>query len=142
MNMSVVEIIKLGRKYMQLWPNRAELANFFAEYRAIQAGRFVCRYFPGLAVFSFILQIYFGGLGLLPTALVYGLFMLSIPVQSLVILGVKADKALPPSLASWYKESVAKVNERGGNLKLTVHKPRFVDLANLLDITYSSNLVK
>lgn len=136
MNMSVIELIKLGRQYMQLWPKRAELANYFAEYQAVQLGRLSFRYLPGLALFTFVFQLYFGTFALLPQALVYSLFILSIPVQALVILGVKADKHLPVSLASWYKESVAKMNEAGGSIKLSVHKPRFIDLAKLLNASY------
>jgi uncharacterized membrane protein YfbV (UPF0208 family) len=138
MNMSVVELIKLGRKYMELWPQRAELGNYFAEYQAVQISRLAFRYLPGIALFSFIMQIYLGSVTLLPQALVYSLFILSIPVQALLMLGVKADKFLPVALASWYKESVAKVNEAGGSIKLSVHKPRFIDLAKLLNISHQS----
>lgn len=142
MNMSVVEIIKLGRKYINTWPKRAELASYFAEYRTVQLGRFACNYLPGLALFSLIMQLYLGSVSLLPQALVYSLFILSIPMQVLVMLGVKADKFLPPALASWYKEGVAKVNEGGGDIKLSVHNPRYLDLANLLNVTYSTMAVK
>jgi len=142
MNMSVVNIIKLGRKYMNLWPQRIELANYFSDYRTVQVGRFTCRYLPGLAAFIFIMQLYFGSIAVLPQAVVYSLFILSIPVQALVILGVKADKFLPPGLASWYKEGVAKINEGGGHIKLLVNKPRYLDLAKLLNITYSSMATK
>jgi len=142
MNMSVVDIIKLGRKYMNLWPQRVELASYFSEYRVVQVGRFACRYLPGLAVFIFIMQLYLGSISVLPQAVVYSLFILSIPVQALVTLGVKADKFLPPGLASWYKEGVAKVNESGGQIKLSVHKPRYLDLAMLLNVTYTSMAAK
>jgi len=142
MNMSVVDNIKLGRKYMNLWPQRVELASYFSEYRVVQVGRFACRYLPGLAVFIFIMQLYLGSIAVLPQAVVYSLFILSIPVQALVTLGIKADKFLPPGLASWYKEGVAKVNEGGGHIKLSVHKPRYLDLANLLNVTYSSMAAK
>jgi len=136
--MSVVELIKLGRKYMQLWPQQAELGNYFAEYQAVQISRLAFRYLPGIAVFSFVMQLYLGSMTLLPQALVYSLFIISIPVQALLMLGLKADKFLPIALASWYKESVAKVNEAGGSIKLSVHKPRFIDLAKLLNISYKS----
>jgi uncharacterized membrane protein YfbV (UPF0208 family) len=101
MKMSVVDIIKLGRKYMQLWPQRPELANYFDEYHAVQISRLSFKYLPGVAVFVFIMQLYLGSIALLPQAIVYSLFILTIPVQALVILGVKADKFLPPALASW-----------------------------------------
>jgi len=70
------------------------------------------------------------------------MFILSMPVQALVILGVKADKFLPPTLASWYKEGVAKFNENGGSIKLSVHKPRYIDLAYLLNVTYQGMPIK
>ncbi|WP_440875884.1 terminus macrodomain insulation protein YfbV [Thalassotalea sp. PLHSN55] len=138
--MSVFEIIKLGRRYLAKWPERAELAQYFAEYHSIRISRLVCRYMPVLAVVVFIMQLYLGSLAVLPQALVYAFFMLSMPVQALVILGVKADKFLPPALASWYKEGVAKINENGGDIKLSLQKPRYFDLACLLSITYKKSI--
>lgn len=135
--MSVIEIIKLGQKYLGLWPDKKELLYFFSEYRSIQVARFVCRVFPYLAVGVFIVQLYLGSLQLLPQALVYLFFILSMPLQALVMLGVKADKYLPQSLAQWYKEGVAKINEQGGDIKLSVSKPRYIELAYLLNLTYS-----
>jgi len=136
MNMSVVELIKLGRKYMLLWPQRVELSQYFDEYRAVQVGRAACRYLPSVALIVFVLQLYLGGMSYLPYALVYLFFILTIPVQALVMLGVKADKFLPPSLANWYKQGVAKVNEQGGSVKLSVKRPRYLDLAMLLNVSY------
>ena len=153
MNLSVVQLIKLGQRYIKLWPEKAELVQYFADYRAVQSARFVCRYFPALALFTFIMQLYFssgyvtgsGSMNLamnaLPQALVYGLFLLSIPVQALVVLGVKADKFLPPALASWYRTGLEKAKEQGSKSKLTdltVSKPRYIDLAQLLQLTFAS----
>lgn len=154
MNLSIVEVIKLGQKYINFWPEKAELARYFADYRAVQSARFVCRYFPALATFIFIMQLYFSSgfflgsgnianvINALPQALVYGLFLLSIPVQALVVLGVKADKFLPPSLASWYRSGLEKAKEQGSQNKLTdlaIAKPRYIDLAQLLQLTYASS---
>jgi len=153
MNLSVVQLIKLGQRYIKLWPEKAELARYFADYRAVQSARFVCRYFPALALFTFIMQLYFASgfftgsgainnsINALPQALVYGLFLLSIPVQAMVVLGVKADKLLPPSLASWYRTGLEKAKEQGSINKLTdlaVSKPRYIDLAQLLQLTFAS----
>jgi len=153
MNLSVVQLIKLGQRYIKFWPEKAELAQYFADYRAVQSARFVCRYFPALALFTFIMQLYFASgyitgsgsadlaMNALPQALVYGLFLLSIPVQALVILGVKADKFLPPALASWYRTGLDKVKEQSNHSKytdLTVSKPRYIDLAQLLQLTFIS----
>jgi len=68
--------------------------------------------------------------------------MASFPIQTLVILGVKADKYLPPSLENWYRESLARINEQGGDLKLSANKPRYLDLAKLLHLSYQSRSVK
>lgn len=137
MKLSLLEIITLGKKYLSLWPDKPELQHYFTEYSAIQSSRFVCRYFPTLAIFTVVFQLYLGSFSALPQALVYGVFLLSMPVQAYIILGVKADKFLPHSLASWYRKGVAKVNEQGGDIKLSVHKPRYIDLAQLLQLTYN-----
>lgn len=135
--MSVIEIIKLGRKYLGLWPDKKELLHYFSEYRSILVARFVCKVFPYLAGAIFVIQLYLGSLAFLPQALVYLFFVLSMPLQALVMLGVKADKYLPHSLAEWYREGVAKVNQQGGDIKLSLSKPRYIELAYLLNITYS-----
>ena len=153
MNLSVVDLIKLGQRYCKLWPEKAELAKYFADYSAVQSARFVCRYFPALALFTFIMQLYFASgyftgsgsvnnaINAVPQALVYGLFILSIPVQALVVLGVKADKFLPPSLASWYRSGIEKVKKQGNHSKfneLSLSKPKYIDLAQLLQLTFAS----
>ncbi len=178
MNISVVKLIKLGQTYLKLWPEQKELANYFADYRAVQTARFVCRYFPALAAFTVLIQLYlssgmflgqevFGqaaidkALSALPQALVYGLFLLSLPIQTLVISGVKADTLLPPSLASWYRSGLEKAKQQscmknsevddsfnGHNTsknnndhvinELTMYKPRYIDLAQLLQLTFTA----
>jgi len=142
MELNLLDIIKLGKKYISLWPERIELAQYFKDYRSVQIARFSCRYLPAMAVFVFVMQLYFGGYELLPQALVYAIFILSMPVQALIFSGVKANKFLPPALASWYKEGVAKFNQGGGDIKLSTTKPRYIDLAHLLNVTYRSMPIK
>ncbi|WP_085297100.1 terminus macrodomain insulation protein YfbV [Cognaticolwellia mytili] len=139
MKLSVFEIIKLGRKYMHLWPVRAELDQYFVDYQAVKMSRLVCQVMPGLAAFCFVIQLYLGSMTVLPQALLYSLCILSFPLQALMFMGVKADKFLPPALASWYKESVAKVNQSGGEVKLSTQRPRYLDLASLLNLTFQNN---
>lgn len=140
--MSVYQLIQLGKRYLQLWPKRAELANYFQEYQTIVFSRFIFKYMPALALFTLILPLMLKFNAAYPQAFFYALFMVSLPVQTLVILGVKADKYLPPSLESWYRESLARINEQGGELKLSTHKPRYFDLAKLLHLSYQSSSVK
>ena len=104
MKLSVLEIMALGRKYINLWPKRTELDEYFVEYQAVKISRLVCSVMPGLALFCFIMQLYFGSMTVLPQALLYTLCLLSFPVQATIFMGVKADKMLPPALAIWYKE--------------------------------------
>lgn len=159
MNISVVQLIKLGQRYLSLWPEMPELSQYFKDYWAVQSARFVCRYFPALALFTVIMQIYvasgypFGqgsieqALKALPQALVYGVFLISMPVQALVFSGVKADKHLPPSLASWYHTGLEKVKQHGKQVSdeevnakvsnLATYKPRYIDLAQLLQLTFN-----
>ncbi|WP_057831776.1 DUF412 family protein [Colwellia sp. TT2012] len=180
MNISVVELIKLGQKYLALWPDKPELTQYFEDYRAVQSARFVCRYFPALAMFTVIMQLYLASgyplgqgsinnaINALPQALVYGLFLISMPVQALVLSGVKADKLLPPSLASWYHSGLEKVKQQGKEktaeqvgynndrnneqsnghryshsnknaiASLATYKPRYIDLAQLLQLTFAT----
>lgn len=166
MNISVIQLIKLGQKYLSLWPEKPELMRYFSDYKMVQTARFICRYFPALALFTMIMQLYlasgypFGqgsinqALNALPQALVYGLFLLSMPIQVLVYSGVKADKLLPSSLASWYHSGLDKIKQQGqeqnslhgyqGNKpdkaieKLATFKPRYIDLARLLKITFDN----
>ena len=188
MNISVVQLIKLGKKYLSLWPDKPELTLYFEDYRGVQSARFVCRYFPALAMFTVIMQLYVASgypmgqgsinnaINALPQALVYGLFLISMPVQALVLSGVKADKLLPPSLASWYHSGLEKVKQQGKNqatehgeyssshgsehssdqkndrnnghsyshsnknaiAKLATYKPRYIDLAQLLQLTFAT----
>ncbi len=164
MNISVVQLIKLGQKYLSLWPDKPELTQYFEDYRGVQSARFVCRYFPALAMFTVIMQLYIASgyplgqgsignaLNALPQALVYGLFLLSMPVQALVFSGVKADKLLPPPLASWYhsglekvKQQIAEQRERNNGYNndsaidnLAKYKPRYIDLAQLLQLTFAT----
>lgn len=139
MKMSVVELIKLGRRYLQLWPERQDLTQYFAEYRIIQLSRIIYRVLPGMTLCVLLLQLSLLELAQLPQVLVFSLFLASLPVQTLIMLGVKADTFLPPALAAWYKEGVARVNQQGGQFKLSLQKPRYIDLATLLNVSYQQS---
>ncbi len=53
------------------------------------------------------------------------------PLQTCNMMGLQADKFLPPALAAWYKEGVAKINQQGGDVKLSVNKPKYFGLSKL-----------
>ena len=149
MNISVIELIKLGQKYLSLWPNKPELSHYFSDYKTVQLARLACKYLPALALFIFAMQLYISSgyplgagsidklIAALPQALVYLLFLLSIPVHTLVISGVKADKVLPPSLASWYRSGLEKAKQqdianmnKGDNIEIIIILFIFIFLKN------------
>ncbi len=134
--MSLLQIILLGRKYLTLWPERAELMQFFSEYHAISISRFVCRYSLHFAVLVLALPFVANATDYVSQSIASSIFIASMPVQAYILLGVQADKFLPPGLATWYKEGVARINEQGGDVKLSVHKPKYFDLVTLLNLSY------
>ncbi|MGJ8694041.1 MAG: terminus macrodomain insulation protein YfbV [Thalassotalea sp.] len=136
MKMTLLQVIQLGRKYLKLWPERTELLQFFAEYRQITVSRFVCRYSWHFAALIIALPFAASLPEMFSNSLVSALFISSMPLQVYIMLGLQADKFLPPSLASWYREGVAKINQQGGSIKLSVTNPKYIDLVNLLDISY------
>ncbi|WP_371372556.1 terminus macrodomain insulation protein YfbV [Thalassotalea aquiviva] len=138
MNRKIYCFLKDGAKYIRLWPNTPELANYFAEYNAVVGSRFVLKYCPPLALLAIILPIMFLGPDFLSQALVYGIFIASLPVQALFLMAKKSKEHLPLALASWYRQGVEKLNQHQQQNKLTlVQKPTFMDLAKLLDYSYS-----
>ena len=138
MKISLLQLIHLGRKYLKLWPERAELMQYFTEYRQISISRFVCRYSMHFAVLVVALP-FAANVGFLwNQALVSALFIMSMPVQVYIMLGLQADKYLPPALAAWYREGIAKINQQGGDIKLLTNKPKYLDLVQLLNVSYRS----
>lgn len=137
MNKSIFDLIRLGRKFINYWPERAELGHYFSEYRAVMLTRMACRYLPMLAIIVFAVQVGLAGSDFVTQALLYFIFINSIPVQALLLMGHKSQQELPPSLASWYREGLNKLKEHGANVKLSLARPKYIDLAQLLDITYS-----
>lgn len=136
MKMNLLQIILLGRKYLSLWPNKAELQQFFEVYKQVIISRFVCRYTIHFAMFILILPFVFSYYAMIQQTIVSVVFVLSMPIQAYIMLGLQADKILPPALAAWYKEGVARINQQGGGIKLSVNKPRYMDLAELLNLSY------
>ena len=141
MQQTLLQQLKQGREYIELWPERPELVNYFAEYKAIIASRFVLKYGASLALFALIMPLLFLGVEQLKQALVYGLFIASLPVQALFLMNKKSIEKLPPALASWYKKGVNKLQQT--DLSNTVeafviNKPTFLDLAKLLKFSYQN----
>ncbi|MDA9557642.1 DUF412 domain-containing protein [Vibrio sp.] len=125
--------LKEGQKYMDSWPMRKELMPLFPELRIIKATKFAMTAMPAVASISVLTQMAFDNYGALPQSIVIALFALSMPLQGLWWLGNRSKKVLPPSLASWYGELHQKITESGVALEPMKSKPRYKELAHILD---------
>ena len=137
MQQSLLKQVKQGRQYINLWPQRPELIQYFSEYRAVLVSRFVLKYGAILALVAFLMPILFIGIEQLKQSLVYSLFIGSLPVQALFLMNNKSKEKLPPSLASWYRSGVEKLKVHNNAGELMINNPTFLDLAKLLNISYS-----
>ena len=138
MNISIKQQLIQGKEYIDLWPLRPELRNYFGEYQAIIVSRFVLKHCPYLALLAFIMPLFAFGVDKLTLSLFYGVCIASMPVQALFFMAKKAKEPLPPALASWYREGVEKIKTQALELadKFSTHKPTYNDLAKLLNYSY------
>ncbi|TKB44353.1 terminus macrodomain insulation protein YfbV [Thalassotalea mangrovi] len=139
MKSSLIQQLKLGNEYVNLWPERVELSRYFAQYQAVVACRFSKKYCLPLALLVLFVPIMAYGSAYLNTTSVYALFIASLPAQALLFMAKQSKQSLPPSLASWYKQGVERIQQHGASspdVKFTLTKPSFMDLAKLLDYSY------
>ncbi|MBW3696522.1 DUF412 domain-containing protein [Vibrio sp. T187] len=125
--------LKDGQKYMDLWPVRKELNAIFPEQRIIKATRFGIKVMPAIAAISVLTQMAFNNYQAMPQAVVMALFAISMPLQGIWWLGNRSNTVLPPALASWYRELYQKIVESGFALEPMKAKPRYKELAAILN---------
>ncbi|GAM55621.1 hypothetical protein JCM19231_2973 [Vibrio ishigakensis] len=125
--------LREGQVYMDLWPMRKELMPIFPEQRIIKATRFGIKVMPAVAAISVLTQMSFQNMSGLPQAIIIAVFALSMPIQGFWWLGTRSKTLLPPSLASWYREIHQKIAETGMALEPPKAKPRYKELAQLLN---------
>ncbi|UJF18783.1 DUF412 domain-containing protein [Vibrio sp. SS-MA-C1-2] len=125
-----------GQAYMEMWPNRKELAPIFAENRVIKATKFANKVMPAVAVISILTQMVFANQQALPQTLVIALFAISMPLQGLWWLGTRSRTTLPPQLATWYRDIHQKVVKEGFALEPMKPKPSYFELAKLLNSAF------
>ncbi len=132
-DIGMVHNLRDGQKYMDTWPMRKELAMLFPEHRVIKATRFGIKVMPAVAAISVLTQMAFNNVAFLPQAIVMAIFAISLPLQGMWWLGNRANTALPPSLASWYRELHHKIIESGFALEPAKSQPRYKELAFILN---------
>ncbi|HCZ9664288.1 TPA: DUF412 domain-containing protein, partial [Vibrio cholerae] len=103
------------------------------EQRVIKATRFAIKVMPAVAAISVLTQMVFANTQAMPQAIVVALFAMSLPLQGIWWLGHRANTQLPPALASWYRELYMKIVETGFALEPIKSKPRYKELAQVLN---------
>ncbi|MFA0086181.1 hypothetical protein BCU70_12490 [Vibrio sp. 10N.286.49.C2] len=131
--LSLTQSLKNGQKYMDTWPMRKELTPLFPEQRIIKATKFAVKVMPAVAAISVLTQMVFNNAQALPQTIVIALFAISLPLQGMWWLGNRSNTTLPPALASWYRELHQKVTETGYALEPPKAKPRYKELAVMLN---------
>ncbi|EKO3557885.1 DUF412 domain-containing protein [Vibrio metschnikovii] len=129
----IIHSLRDGQKYMDTWPMRKELNLLFPEARIIKATRFGIKVMPAIAAISVLTQMSFHNLQAMPQTIVVALFAISLPLQGIWWLGSRANTQLPPSLAGWYRELHQKIIETGFALEPLKAKPRYKELALVLN---------
>lgn len=130
------EYLRDGQDYMRVWPMQKQLYALFPECRIIAATKFGMMVMPPIAAIVVATQLQFIGMEALPSALTIGIFFFSLPVQGLLWLGHRSQKELPPQILAWYKEIYQKVRAEGCELEQIKRKPRFKELAVLLQAAF------
>ncbi|KHT44746.1 terminus macrodomain insulation protein YfbV [Vibrio sinaloensis] len=133
----LVHSLRDGQKYMDTWPMRKELNMLFPEQRIIKATRFGVKVMPAIAAISVLTQMAFNNYDAMPQAVIVALFAISMPVQGMWWLGNRANTQLPPSLAGWYREIHQKIVESGFALEPMKARPRYKELAHILNRAFS-----
>ncbi|KQH85895.1 MULTISPECIES: terminus macrodomain insulation protein YfbV [Vibrio] len=129
----IVLSLKDGQRYMDTWPMRKELNLLFPEQRIIKATRFGIKVMPAVAAISVLTQMTFQNVQAMPQTIIIALFAISLPLQGIWWLGNRANTQLPPALASWYRELYQKIVETGFALEPIKSKPRYKELAMVLN---------
>ena len=130
---SVMSQVQTGRLYAKKWPMRKELAPLFAEFKVIKATELAITVMPILAMFTLFFQLNYLGSDFLPQAIASALFFISLPLQGLLWLGKRAQTPLEPAMHRWYNELHTKMVANGYQTQLNENKPRYLELANLLN---------
>ncbi|NTS78536.1 DUF412 domain-containing protein [Catenovulum sp. SM1970] len=137
MQKNLIAVIQDGHDYIKQWPMQKELFALFPECRVIKATQFAFIVMPVVALLSLVLQLQALGSQYFPQALAFALLIISLPVQGYIWLGKRSQETLPINLQSWYKELETKLAVEGIEVRSSVTKPRYIEMAKLLNKAFS-----
>lgn len=129
-------VMRDGQDYMKVWPMQKQLFSLFPDGQIIMATQLGIKIMPPFAVISAAIMLNANGGSFLPQALAVAAFFISLPVQGLLWLGLRANKPLPPSVKGWYREIHLKMKEQGCHLHSMKSQPRYKELALLLKTAF------
>lgn len=133
---TLTQTLNRGSIYLAAWPKERQLAALFPEYRITTATRLALRTIPALIVLSILVQFQLGDPRYWPGVVSSVLFLASLPLQGLFWLGKRAATPLPPSLVTWYQQIFQKMAEAGVAVKEPVSRPRYLELAQTLNLAF------
>lgn len=130
-------LINEGREYQSIWPKQKALSFIFPESKIIKLSMILQKTAPMIACLSFVAQFLFFGNEIIPRALAMSLLVLSIPYQSLMWLGYRAQQPLPIGLISWCTDIRKQMNDAGVSSPPLSPNACYKDMARLLHDAYT-----
>ncbi|MCL1065310.1 DUF412 domain-containing protein [Shewanella olleyana] len=136
MSVKVFKIIGDGRRYMKAWPMVRQLGFYFPEYRVVRATHLGILFMPFFAILAAISQVYVNGWAFLPQAIAILLFFISLPIQGLLWLGIRAKHPLPITLFDWTNQLTTKMSSMGITCQPLGAKACYLDMALILKMAF------
>ncbi|RKS87610.1 hypothetical protein DES39_0850 [Orbus hercynius] len=124
--MNLIKLFQLGRRYMKICPTDKHLAPTFPEIKIISAIKYAIKYLPVFLILLFLWQFYQRA-GMV-SAVITGIFAISLPIHGVLWLGKRANTPLPLNLLPWYLHTKQKLIELG----VLAAKPDKKDEMNLM----------
>lgn len=133
----MLQTIKTGNNYAQIFPRNKGLKSYFWEYHAIQLFNHLVKLLPPILALILVWGwlVFSNDTDLLANVVVAFLFAVSLPVQILFLLGKRANMPLPLKFLALYQKLQYKLNAENFKEIKTNHSttlPNFYNLAILL----------
>jgi len=127
------ERLKQGDHYLKICPKQTCLYSLLIDSKVVCYTQLLIKLFPIFILFVtslyIIWPIYFSW----ANTATFILFLIGLPVHSLLWLGNRSQQFLSPSLFTWYVEIDDVLSGEKSKSQALSSQPRFIDLANLLN---------
>jgi len=127
------DLVKKGDQYLKTWPKQSCLYSLFIDSKMVCYTQLLIKIFPIFIVLVASLYILLPAYFSWPSTATFILFLIGLPIHCLLWLGKRSQQTLSPSLFAWYVEIIEVVNGKQSGQQVMVDKPRFIDLAKLLN---------